>query len=187
MLNVSSFLLSLNLITQLTLVISKDGREGVPVMAQRVKSPTSIHEGAGSIPGLIQWVKGSLSPGMGCRHGSDLVFLWLWHRPAAVTPIRPCPDNFHMPQVWSLRKKKKDGRDLERSFRPREIILVTPILYYAYYLTVGNHLILFISFSCQNKNLHLEMTRWSVLWYYIINLHGAMLRIIWEMQLKHTA
>ena len=27
--------------------------------------------------------------GVGHRHSSDLVLLWLWHRPAAVAPIRP--------------------------------------------------------------------------------------------------
>ena len=30
---------------------------GVPVVAQRVTNPTSIHEDVGSIPGPIQWVK----------------------------------------------------------------------------------------------------------------------------------
>ena len=30
---------------------------GIPVVAQQVKNPTSIHENVGSIPGLAQWVK----------------------------------------------------------------------------------------------------------------------------------
>ena len=30
---------------------------GVPIVAQRVKNPTSIHEDAGPIPGLAQWIK----------------------------------------------------------------------------------------------------------------------------------
>ena len=30
-----------------------------------------------------------MSCGVGHRHGSDLMLLWLWHRPAATALIRP--------------------------------------------------------------------------------------------------
>ena len=45
-------------------------------MAQQSTNPTRIHEDGGLIPALTQWVK-------------DPAWLWLWHRLAAVAPIRP--------------------------------------------------------------------------------------------------
>ena len=61
-------------------------------MVQQVKNPTSIHEDAGSIPGLTQSVKRSgvaMSCSVGHRRGWGLVLLRLWCMPAAAAPIRP--------------------------------------------------------------------------------------------------
>ena len=54
----------------------------VPVVAQWLTNPTRNHEVAGLIPGLAQWIRVlDVSYGVGRRHGSDPVLLWLWRRP----------------------------------------------------------------------------------------------------------
>ena len=81
---------------------------------------TSIHEDAGSIPGLTRSVGQrsgvAMNCGIGQRCSSDLVLvllLWLWHRLAAVALIQPL--------IWELPyapgcgpKKQKKRKVFER-------------------------------------------------------------------------
>ena len=51
-----------------------------------------------------------MSCGVGCRCSSDLVLLWLWHKPAAAALIRPLAWEPHIPQVQPLKPAKKKKR-----------------------------------------------------------------------------
>ena len=62
-----------------------------------------------------------MSCGVGCRRGSDLITLWLWHRLAAAAPIQllawepPCATG----EALKRQKRKQEGRK-ERKKRREE-------------------------------------------------------------------
>ena len=53
-----------------------------------------------------------MSYGVGCRLGSDPVWLWLWRRPAAAAPVGPLP--WDLPYVTCM-ALKEGGEDLDVS------------------------------------------------------------------------
>ena len=70
---------------------------------------TSTHEDWGSILAPAQWFKDQVFP----SHRLDLMWLWLWHRPAATALI--CPLAWELPYVAGLAtpppKKKKQTKN----------------------------------------------------------------------------
>ena len=55
-----------------------------------------------------------MSCGVGQRHGSDAVLLWLWHRPAATTLIRPLAwaAPYAVGAALKRQKRKKERKEI---------------------------------------------------------------------------
>ena len=72
---------------------------GVPVVAQWLANPTSIHEDTGLIPGLAHWVK-----------NSDPSLLWLWHKLAATVLNGPLAWEPPYAEDAALKKTKQKNK-----------------------------------------------------------------------------
>ena len=48
-----------------------------------------------------------MSCGVGCRHGSDPILLWLWHRLAATAPVPPLAWELPYAEGVALKKEKE--------------------------------------------------------------------------------
>ena len=62
--------------------------QGISFVIYQVKNPASIHEDAGLLPSLFQWVKDLVLPPK-CSCSLDLMLLWLWCRLVVTALIRP--------------------------------------------------------------------------------------------------
>ena len=82
---------------------------GVPIMTQRkqiwLETMRLQNRSLASLSGLEIWRCHEL--GEGRRHGSDLMLLWLWHRPAAVALTGPLAWELPYATSVALKRKKK--------------------------------------------------------------------------------
>ena len=79
------------------------GSLGVSNMVQWLKSPTRIHEDMSLNVAYLSGLKSgsAMNCDLGYRHGSDVVLMWLWHRPTAIALIQPLAWELSYAMVWT--------------------------------------------------------------------------------------
>ena len=76
---------------------------GVPILAQwKAPWPCSVGSGSGAV----------VSCGVGRRHGSDLVLLWLWRRSVATAPTRLLAWEPPYAEGVALKRQKKKKKKI---------------------------------------------------------------------------
>ena len=72
-----------------------------------------------------------MSCGVGCNHGSDLVLLWLWYRPAATAPIQLLawePSHAMCAALKRQEKKKKKEEEEEVDSRHESLTPASKVM-----------------------------------------------------------
>ena len=92
----------------------KENIIGVPIVAQWVKNPTSVHEDECSILASFSGLRIWCCHMMQGRLQTQLRFrmLWLWHRLATTTPIGPLAWELPYARDTALKKKKQKRKKI---------------------------------------------------------------------------
>lgn len=93
--------------------------------------------------------------GVGHRHGSDLVLVWLWYRPAAIAPIGPLAWDPLYAAGAALKSKKKKERKRKKK-KKKETPVKNDLLEAKYHAILCSHCVIIRLSSRVNKSILLS-------------------------------